>query len=228
MAFGNGPRIVTDGLVLALDAGDRNSYPGSGTTWRDMSGNGNNSTLTNGPTFSSLNGGAIVYDGIDDYSINTLSAGFTQAMTVITVAKSTNSTWNSIAGLGSARYANGYIIHNNQGDTSTTFYLLDSSGGYTGLNSVTPTNIQNYNFYGLTTDGSTHKIYLNGYETFTTTVSISRTNTGSPQSNYLGLDSTIAGRHTAEQVAIHLIYNRSLTASEILQNYNAQKSRFNL
>jgi hypothetical protein len=228
MAFGNGPRIVSNGLVLALDAGDRNSYPGSGTTWTDLSGNGNNATLTNGPTFSSSNGGAIVYDGIDDYSINTLSAGFTQGMTVISVAKSTNSTWNSIAGLGSARYANGYIIHNNQGDTSTTFYLLDSSGAYTGLNSVTPTNIQNFNFYGLTTDSSTHKIYLNGYETFTTTVSISRTNTGSPQSNYLGLDSTIAGRYTAEQVAIHLIYNKSLTAAEMAQNYNALKSRFGL
>ena len=68
MAFGNGPRIVTNGLVLSLDAADRNSYPGSGTTWRDMSGNGNNGTLTNGPTFSSANGGSIVFDGTNDYA----------------------------------------------------------------------------------------------------------------------------------------------------------------
>ena len=60
------PKIVTDGLVLALDAANVKSYPGSGTTWTDMSGNGNNVTLTNGPTFSSDNGGSIVFDGVND------------------------------------------------------------------------------------------------------------------------------------------------------------------
>jgi hypothetical protein len=72
-AFG---RIVTSGLVLALDAADRNSYPGSGTTWTDVSGNGNNGTLTNGPTFSN---NSIVFDGVDDYvvvgSFNQLPTG---------------------------------------------------------------------------------------------------------------------------------------------------------
>src|SRR6056300_758964 len=66
MAFAHSPKIVTDGLVLALDAGNPKSYPGSGTVWRGKSGNGNNGTLTNGPTFSSDNGGAIVFDGADD------------------------------------------------------------------------------------------------------------------------------------------------------------------
>ena len=70
MAVLNGPGIITSGLISALDAADRNSYPGSGTTWTDISGNNNNGTLTNGPTFSSTNGGAIVLDGADDY-INT-------------------------------------------------------------------------------------------------------------------------------------------------------------
>lgn len=61
-------KIVTDGLVLALDAADTNSYTSGSTTWRDMSGNGNNSTLTNGPTFDSGNGGSIVFDRVDDYA----------------------------------------------------------------------------------------------------------------------------------------------------------------
>jgi hypothetical protein len=61
------PRIVIDGLVLCLDAGNTKSYPGTGTTWTDLSGNGNNGTLTNGPTFSSSNGGGIVFDGVDDW-----------------------------------------------------------------------------------------------------------------------------------------------------------------
>ncbi len=62
-----GPNIITNGLILELDAANRKSYPGSGTTWTDLSGNGNTGTLTNGPTFSSANGGSIVFDGVDDY-----------------------------------------------------------------------------------------------------------------------------------------------------------------
>ena len=62
--YGN---IVTSGLVLNLDAAKRDSYPGSGTIWRDISGNGNNGTLTNGPTFNSDNYGSIAFDGVDDY-----------------------------------------------------------------------------------------------------------------------------------------------------------------
>ena len=61
--------LVTDGLVLALDAGRTLSYSGSGTTWTDLSGNSNNGTLTNGPTFSSDNFGAIVFDGTNDYAV---------------------------------------------------------------------------------------------------------------------------------------------------------------
>ena len=62
--YGN---IVKDGLVLDLDAAKRDSYPGSGTFWKDISGGGGNGTLINGPTFSSGNGGSIVFDGVDDY-----------------------------------------------------------------------------------------------------------------------------------------------------------------
>jgi len=61
------PRIITDGLVLCLDAGNPKSYPGSGTTWTDLSGNGNNGTLTNGPTYNSGNLGSLVFDGVNDY-----------------------------------------------------------------------------------------------------------------------------------------------------------------
>ena len=57
-------RIITENLVLCLDAANSKSYPGSGTTWTDLSGNGNNATLTNGPTYSSANGGSIVFDGV--------------------------------------------------------------------------------------------------------------------------------------------------------------------
>ena len=66
MSVIGGPNIVEDGLVLSLDAANTKSYPGSGTVWSDLSGNSNNGTLTNGPTFDSGNKGSIVFDGIDD------------------------------------------------------------------------------------------------------------------------------------------------------------------
>jgi len=66
MAISHSPRIVRDGLVLALDAADRNSYPGSGTTWNDLSGNGNTGTLNNGPTFDRIGGDY----GAGDYTYN--------------------------------------------------------------------------------------------------------------------------------------------------------------
>ncbi len=67
MGANSGPNIVTDGLVLTSDSGNRNSYAGSGTNWYDLSGNGNNCTLTNGPTFSNTNLRNISFDGVNDY-----------------------------------------------------------------------------------------------------------------------------------------------------------------
>ena len=77
MSAYSGPEIANDGLVLALDAANPRSYPGSGTTWTDLSGNGNNGTLVNVPTYSNANGGSIVFDGVDDYvsgSISTINS----------------------------------------------------------------------------------------------------------------------------------------------------------
>ena len=71
MAIFGGPNVIDNGLVLSLDAGNVKSYPGSGTIWYDKSGNNNNGTLTNGPTFS---GGSIVFDGVDDYVDTTFKA----------------------------------------------------------------------------------------------------------------------------------------------------------
>ena len=67
MGFYRGPNIVTDGLVLVLDAANPTSYISGSTTWRDLSGNNNSGSLVNGPTFNSVNGGSIVFDGSNDY-----------------------------------------------------------------------------------------------------------------------------------------------------------------
>ena len=221
---------VQDGAVLRLDVGKRDSYPGTGTTWRDLSGKQNNGTLLNSPTFNNTNGGILRFDGVDDYCLNSISSGFTQKLTVITIAKSTNATWNQYAGLGSARVNNGYIIHNNYPSvTSVTFYIINSVGSYTDIGTVTPSNITNYNFYALTTNGTnSHKRYLNGALIGTSTAAITRTDTNSSQGNWLASDSGAAGRFNAVSIGIHLIYNRELSSNEILQTYNAYKTRFEM
>jgi hypothetical protein len=221
--------IVRDGLVLNLDSAKRDSYPGTGTIWYDLSGNSYNGVLTNGPTYNKSNGGTIVFDGSDDYCINTISTGFTQKMTIITIGKSSNSTWSNYAGLGSSRVNNGYIIHNNPGLNSVTFYVINSSGSYTDIGSVTPVNIQNFNFYALTTNGSnSHKRYLNGSIVGTSTTSVTRTDTGSSQNNWLASDSGVSGRYNAIVIGTHLVYNRELSEQEISQIYNSYKSRFDM
>jgi hypothetical protein len=221
--------IVTNGLVLDLDAAKKESYSGYGITWSDISGVGNSGTLTNGPIYNFGNGGCFIFDGVDDFCINPLSTGFTQKMTIITIGKSPNSTWGNYAGLGSARVDNGYIIHNNPGSSTVSFYVINSSGSYTDIGSVTPVNIQNFNFYALTTNGTnSHKRYLNGSIVGTSTTSITRTDTGSSQNNWLGSDSGAGGRYNSIIIGAHLVYNRELSEQEISQIYNAYKSRFGM
>ena len=81
MSLSHSPRIVNSGLVLCLDAANLKSYPGSGNTWTDLSGRGNNGTLTNGPTYSSANSGVIIFDGVDD-RVDTINVSSLTTMTI--------------------------------------------------------------------------------------------------------------------------------------------------
>ena len=111
-----GPKIVRSGLVLTLDAADRKSYAGSGTAWNDLSGNSINGTLTNGPTFSSVNGGSIVFDGIDDFiSLGTPSAlKFASGSFTVDMWFKTNNAVSPqmLISYGNDAYA--FYIHNSQ------------------------------------------------------------------------------------------------------------------
>ena len=101
MATYYSPKIVTNGLVLCLDAGNTKSYSGSGTTWTDLSESATNGTLTNGPTFNSDNKGSIVFDGIDDYIAGSLTSAPTE-MTFCVFAKVTNKNEAGLIGIGTA------------------------------------------------------------------------------------------------------------------------------
>jgi hypothetical protein len=213
--------IVTQGLVLDLDAAKRDSYVGTGVAWNDISGNQNNGTLINGPTFNSANGGSIVFDGSNDYaSISDSSTlrGFTGITLSAWVNKKTKDIkifgkWTGGAG------PNNYILREVTG--TLQFYINTTSfvGGNIGINPAT-----GWNLYTATWDGSTMKAYLNSTVS-STTYSQTGTIPNTGPNLIIGAEYDISLNSDAS-IAQTLIYNRALSATEILQNYNATKTRY--
>jgi hypothetical protein len=243
MAFGNGPKIVTNGLVLSLDAADKNSYPDSGTIWRDLSGNGYNGTLTNGPTFNSANGGSIVFDGTNDYIITT-----TNETPLLNITSSiTLESWIMSTALANSLHGDGINSKGLSSDNNSGVYetLLVQSGSVNypyfrvRIGSSTPTytprsipiNLNEIYQFTSTYDGSTMRVYINGIESGTGSAQTGDIQTNTQQLT-MGVRFTFRGGGNdaffSGRIYNNKIYNRALSASEIEQNYNAQKSRFGL
>ena len=222
MAFGNGPRVVTDGLILALDAADRNSYVSGSTTWRDMSGNGNNATLINSPSFNSVNGGVLVFDGVDDYATIPSSPSWAIGINgtiemIIYRAASVTTNHRLWCVTNNSTNLDAYI------DTATGGIYMH--GGTIGTNSQPPLN--QYLHVTAVYNAGTISIYYNGASQSLTGTSTGYNITGTGTlfiaQFYGGGSYYFNGR-----IPSFKIYNRALSASEVLQNYNAQKSRFGL
>ena len=226
MALVHSPSIVTNGLVLCLDAANRKSYPGSGDIWTDLSGNGNTGTLTNGPTYSSVNGGSIVLDGTNDY-INFSSFVNPYSETVIVWARSATENWDDTGWISSSRAQNGHIIHPIAGAKSIAFYVIPEIVSYPAILVITPNDITIPHMYCYTTNGSNlHQVYFDGSFIGQSTYNITRTLTPSPQRYDVGFDNSDGGRYGNGNIYYVMRYNRALTATEIAQNYNALKSRY--
>ena len=221
MGIARGPKIVTSGLLLALDAADKLSYPGSGTTWRNLASNNFNCTLTNGPTFSGANMGSIVYDGADDSGTCNLVTSDANNVTMEAWFKATTLPGSLILYNGNSATSGYGFTHGACGATSTTLYVF--FGGlncnvvsYAGMT----TNVWYQAVYTRTTTPSTSNIlYINGISRSTNTSS----NPNAPAGSTLIGHSAFNGN-----ISIARIYNRALTATEVLQNYNATKNRYGL
>ena len=207
-----GPKIVTNGLVLALDAADKNSYSGTGTTWKDLSGNANNGTLTNGPTFSQANGGSIVFDGTDDYVTTSFATTSGQAVSYCGWVYSTESTAtykNFVDSLAESPMiwwnTSGQIEFDASRYTTTTVYR--NQWVYVSLSKPAGNSSASY--------------YVNGVLVGTGTAYTTLVST--PTLFNRGAAQTWKGNGAVVQ-----IYNRALSATEVLQNYNVQKTRFGL
>lgn len=238
------PQITTAGLVINLDAGNRASYPGSGTTWTDLTGNSRNATLINGPTFNSANGGSIQFTSASSHYAdiaNTANSTFDFANTTFTV-----DTWINLSTIGTpgtvitkALEVGGWGM---QIDSAGKLYIAvkDGTTGAYPLSWVAATAFTTNTWYNIvsiyTTNTSvgasnTATVYLNG-------ATFSGTNSPTTSAGYggepakpiqLGRRAPAASPlYINGKIAAIKIYNRGLTADEVFKNYISLRDRFGI
>jgi len=229
MAVSTRNSIVTNGLVLYLDAANSKSYVSGSTTWSDVSGNGNSGSLVGGPGYSSQNGGSIVFDGTDDYvqtATNSIPNNSSFSLACYFNITTLNSAFRPLVdggnlGSGTAGYT--LSIDN----TNRLFIAVNA--GYMSINTSLSTNTWYY-IVGTALAGSpyTLSIYVNGI--LQTPFASANTNTLTNNALYNRLGTSITGTpiRFPGRIASTQIYNRALSDQEILQNYNATKTRFGL
>lgn len=239
------PSIVTDGLVLCLDAANPRSYPGSGVTWFDISGRGNHFTLVNAPVF---NTNRIVFDGVNDSANSTNTINFnTNTITIQFIFKASSyPTFNGSNAKLLFEHSNNFNLTNN---TFIHYYVSDvgSSDIFAGTKGIGGSfvnynysyfNKSNYNdlnwkFCNIIFDGTS-----NNRETYFYVQSTEQSPIASPQlannnQNYANTTLYIGGRGGTSifadmELSYFSIYSRILNQSEITQNYNALRGRFNI
>jgi len=234
MSAKGGPPIITDGLVLSLDAANNKSYPGSGTVWTDLSNSGNNGTLVNGPTFNTLNGGNIVFDGSNDHI--SFPTGFISTLSGCTFTSwflKTNLLHSRVFDFGVGQYQS-VLLSSRAPDSSQinnvpTFYIgVTSPNTQQGINGVRPLLLNTWYNYTITLDGGRGIMYENGIEiSRNNNMSLTPINLGLTTNNWLAR-SQFSDPYFQGNISYFSIHNRVLTPAEVLQNYNAVKGRFQL
>ena len=213
--------IVTNGLVLNLDAGFVSSYPTAGTTWYDLSGNDSNGTLINNPAFTSANSGSIVWDGTDDYyntgktatQLGFYDANYTMEAWVYPTSLTNDRT---MFGTDQQGFRQGLHLVFRNGNIYQGHYASDFNAG-----TVTVNNWYQI-VYTFNASNGACQIFKNNVSQGTGTIA-----------SFIGTTNVVIARWAEQGYfsgngGIYRIYNRVLSSSEISQNYNAQKGRFGL
>lgn len=224
MGFFDGPSIVTNGLVLSLDAADKNSYIGSGTVWNDLSGNNNSGSLVNTPTFNSGNGGYLTFNGTTQYASVAGSNTLTSATFIMWLQRS-----------GTQIAYTGTLYSRSTNVTGMGFFSNGTNLGYTWNGNV---NTYDWNSGLIIPDGSwvmcaisvssTSAIAYLGQSSGITTATNSVSHASTTLDALLVGRDSFSTRYFKGNIANAQLYNRTLSSTEITQNYNAQKSRFGL
>jgi hypothetical protein len=250
---------ITNGLVLNLDAANLKSYS-SGTTWTDLSGNGNNGTLTNGPVFNTGAGGQIVFDGVND-AVTTAAIPSTSgnnSRTVMAWYKSTANRNTAILDKGSVLDDGAeqlFVAYTNSVGTTNAYPPTNPGGivlAFWGNDLYYPIDSSvlfdgNWHFVAYTYDNTNSSVRICFDGTFATTVYQWNTSWTTNNSSPFVLPNSIntannpiligqnrgalwgnGGLYSSAAIPYVQLYNRALTESEILTNYNATKYRYNL
>jgi len=202
--------IVTNGLVLGLDAGNPRSYPGTGTVWNNAVTLGNNTTLVNGPTYSSNNGGYFSFDGVDDYTTiaipsTTGTISFWWYYNADTIQKLIMGNSSSMIYCGGGAGAGHWF--NQTGDYSFVFRWTNAS--------------QWLHMCAVYESTTTNSFYINGNLAYSSnTYSITKGTTYNVAGNYYSPQNCRFG--------VIQVYNIALSASQITQNFNAYRRRYGI
>jgi len=236
MALSHSPFLVTSGLVLCLDAANPKSYPGSGTTWTDLSGSGNNGTLVNGVGYNSSNLGSLVFDGVDNTVNGTIlgsifTGSFTQSAWIYKL--NANQVWQGVFTNSSPATNNTYLMTFGNGSPQAPYNSVgvnEVGVGEIGVFLDIGTHINKWLYITITKSGSTLTIYCYKDGNLLQNSGTITWNGG----NFATTNNYQIGRHWADGSIVPLqgnisnvtLYNRALTAAEIQQNYNALRGRF--
>jgi hypothetical protein len=227
--YGN---IVRDGLVLNLDAAKRDSYPSSGTVWRDIAGGVITGSLVNGPTFNSANGGSIVFDGVNDYiTLGTQDLISTDFTINLWFNATTNTTKEHfIISLGYSNNPSFLITQDTQNNGESFFQAYYSVNGVVTGRSISTSTYPNTSIINLcfVRQNGVNTPYINGVPQ---TARIFNESVSLLSSTYVlgwAIPRNKASAYFQGNMYCASIYNRALSASEILQNHNATKTRFGL
>ena len=235
MSYANGPRIVTDGLVLHLDAANRKSYPGSGSTWYDLSGNGNNGTLSGSLDSSDWSNGAFTFSGNewvqnDSFSVTPQNNELSICLWYLTSNNANNSMIIDLCNTNNTSvYRDRFSIRQNWTGVNparTSFYFKNSLNQFRYTNLLDQVVTNTWNHIGYTKISNTIYGYLNGE-----LINSNNSATGDIAAInrlLIGQDNLLGSNKLSGKVSSVSIYDHGLYGDEILQNYNATKGRFGL
>ena len=242
MGLAHSPRIVTDGLVLCLDAASKRSYPGTGATWYDISGNGNHFNLYNTPTFDSDNGGSISFNGTDEYarSTNTIDLSHDGSYMVEAICKVSNSQpsflWELSANWNTNSGGCGLVLHNTGSGYSSGKCHLNHFSRNGPRNFNMPTENMKWNMFNQllssNTDSTGTLMYINTeLKDFTSEYSTSKASNdfasvGINDYIWLGARNGVTLPALGSISSFKIYKNKKLSVSEIRRNYLSTKERY--
>ena len=217
------PKIVTDGLVLCLDAANPKSYPGSGTNWTDLSGQGNNGTLVNGVGYSLDNLGSLTFDQSNDYvNLGNVSLS-TSSLSVSAWIYDTDTSDSYRDFATKSGHFKFRIDSIGEGGNLSCFVWIGGTPE-PRISASWTKNVWTNVAFTWNTNGN-FKLFTNGVLRSSSTTRSGTLNT-SVNNFTIGSDGT--SNYWKGNISTVLVHNKTLSDSEVQQNFNATRGRYGI